>query len=375
MHLNFLFIFLLIGATLFAQVPAMIPYQAVARNAQGQEISNAEITVRFSLRDQVATGVVVWQEIQTLITNSHGLFSTQLGSNASLSAVNWGHGRKFMQVEIDFGIGMVNVGIQELLNVPYAIHGSNGFKSYSQASDTLLLSNGQAFILPNAFETMPIDSLFERSKHSCGFPYVHNPEVIYGNVVDHEGNSYKTVDINGIEWMAENLKVGSYRNGDGLAAFGDDGGYDFGAAQIYSADPFVEVYHECFCPFGRLYNWYAVNDSRGICPAGWRIPTVADFESLQAAGSIISDSWSSFNSGVQEVLGLDNNSTGFSALPGGYRYYGFAALGSIGTFWTSQFEFDGSFDRPLYFTTGSNGTFINNSESFRNNCSVRCVKE
>jgi formylglycine-generating enzyme required for sulfatase activity len=118
---------LLISAMLTAQAPALIPYQAIARNAAGEPLASSTLNARFTIHDGTATGASVWQELQTVTTSSLGLFTVQLGSNVALSNVNWATGAKFMQVEINLGQGFVDIGTQQLLSVPYAIYaGTSG---------------------------------------------------------------------------------------------------------------------------------------------------------------------------------------------------------------------------------------------------------
>ena len=93
------------------------------------------------------------------------------------------------------------------------------------------------------------------------------------NVKDIDGNSYKTVKIGRQILMAENLKVTHYQNGDKIPNFHDNDDWrklDKGAYCVYdNNENNANIY-------GRLYNWFAVNDKRNLAPKGWRIPT--DFE-------------------------------------------------------------------------------------------------
>jgi formylglycine-generating enzyme required for sulfatase activity len=127
MRLNFLLALIVISNVLFAQAPALIPYQAIARNAAGEPLASSTLSARFTIHDLTATGANVWQELQTVTTSSLGLFTVQLGSSVSLSSVNWATGAKFMQVEINLGQGFVDIGTQQLLSVPYALYaGTSG---------------------------------------------------------------------------------------------------------------------------------------------------------------------------------------------------------------------------------------------------------
>ena len=109
-RLAILALFLIHGLISNAQAPALIPYQAVARDGAGQPLINSTLNARFTLRQGSALGAVLWQELQTVSTNSLGLFSSQLGSAVSLATVTWANGAKFLQVEIDLGSGYLEIG-------------------------------------------------------------------------------------------------------------------------------------------------------------------------------------------------------------------------------------------------------------------------
>ncbi len=104
-----------------------ISYQAVARNNSGALISNQIVSVQFSIRDSISTGLIVYQESHTTITNSLGLFSLSIGNGSSnignFNSIEWGINSKFLQVEIDTsgGINYVDIGTQQMLSVPYAL--------------------------------------------------------------------------------------------------------------------------------------------------------------------------------------------------------------------------------------------------------------
>jgi uncharacterized protein (TIGR02145 family) len=121
--------FTFLSIALFSQAPSLMPYQAVARDASGNALSNSTLNARFTIHDGTANGPLVWQELQTVTTNGLGLFTVQLGSNVALSSVNWSVGGKFMQVEINIGQGFVDIGTQQLLSVPYAIYAATSGSS------------------------------------------------------------------------------------------------------------------------------------------------------------------------------------------------------------------------------------------------------
>ena len=117
-----LFAFLAISHA--APTGPQIPYQAVARDASGNLIANQTVSVRFTIHDGTASGANVFQETGTATTNEFGLFTYNIGTNTSISGVNWGTAAKFMQVEIDptGGTNYTDMGTQQMLYVPYAAY-------------------------------------------------------------------------------------------------------------------------------------------------------------------------------------------------------------------------------------------------------------
>lgn len=177
------------------------------------------------------------------------------------------------------------------------------------------------------------------STHSCGANNIHNPNLTYGGMNDQDGYVYKTIVIGNQEWMAENLNTSHYRNGDLIPVVSQQTswvGLNTGASSWYENDS--AAYH---CPFGKLYNWYAVSDMRNICPSSWHIPTKAEWSSLEeylggdsiAGGKMKStiQSWSLNNIGA-------SNSSGFSGILGASRYDNgsFNFIGSFGGFYWSS---------------------------------------
>lgn len=121
-----------------AQAPLSIPYQAVARNTSGNIIANQLVSLRFSLHDLTAGGVVVYRETQTITTNSLGLFNVNIGQGivvtGTFAGINWSSGSKFLQVELDAagGVNYTNMGTQQMFSVPYALYANtSGISSSS----------------------------------------------------------------------------------------------------------------------------------------------------------------------------------------------------------------------------------------------------
>ncbi|MFM7079403.1 MAG: FISUMP domain-containing protein, partial [Bacteroidota bacterium] len=93
-------------------------------------------------------------------------------------------------------------------------------------------------------------------------------------IIDVDGNSYSTVQIGNQVWMQENLRTTRYNNGDLIAT-------GLNSVQWQNANAWAWSYYRdstpCNLPYGKLYNWYAVSDSRGVCPTNWHVPTNAEW--------------------------------------------------------------------------------------------------
>ncbi len=148
----------------------------------------------------------------------------------------------------------------------------------------------------------------------------------------------KIVTIGNQEWTTKNLNVSKYRNGDVIPEVKDPSEWSkliTGAWCYYNNDPKSEPL------YGKLYNWYAVNDPRGLAPDGFHIPSTSEWDSLieylggeKIAGAKLkskSDKWKYSNS-------FSNNNSSFTALPSGHRFEDgkFYALGNISEFWSSE---------------------------------------
>ena len=129
---KFLFIFFTILLTVTivqAQSPLQFNFQAIARDVNGTPITEQDIKVRFTIRNETTLGLAEYVEIRQLRTNQFGMFSTSIGSNGayfstgSLEDVNWKSGKKFLQAEIDIkgGNNYIDLGATQLVSVPYAL--------------------------------------------------------------------------------------------------------------------------------------------------------------------------------------------------------------------------------------------------------------
>jgi len=212
-----------------------------------------------------------------------------------------------------------------------------------------------------------------------------------GNTVtDIDGNIYQTVQIGNQLWMAENLKVTHYRNGDPIpTGYNNSEWADLstGAYCVYDNDPdYLEIY-------GYLYNWYAVDDVRGLAPEGWHVPSDAELMELEiylgmSEEDLNGTRWRGTNEGSKLAGNIDlwfngvlvNNSefgtSGLNILPGGNRYSHngtYRDIGQRGYFWSSTIDdATHAWNRSLYYANTGVHRYDNTSQ---NGFSIRCIKD
>jgi hypothetical protein len=124
--------------------PAGINYQAIVRDNFGQILSNAHVSIRFTIHDVNPAGAVVFQETHAQTTNQLGLLNTVIGSGGSnLSAVNWPTGSKYLQVEVDVpGAGAyTDMGTSQLMSVPYALFAGKPAPLYTVKIDNVSITD------------------------------------------------------------------------------------------------------------------------------------------------------------------------------------------------------------------------------------------
>lgn len=116
-----------LGLFAIAQVPQGIPYQAIARNSSGTTLASTSISVRFTIRDSIATGAIKYRETFSVTTTAQGMFNVNVGQgtvvSGSFAGINWGTNAKFLQVELDplGGSSYIDMGTTQMMSVPYAL--------------------------------------------------------------------------------------------------------------------------------------------------------------------------------------------------------------------------------------------------------------
>lgn len=199
------------------------------------------------------------------------------------------------------------------------------------------------------------------------------PILSFSQVTDHEGRTYKTVTIGNQTWMAENLNVSTFRNGDliYLAEDSDTWWLSGEAGEPCIADIEFDVINSL--DFGKLYNFFVIIDPRGIIPDGWRIPTDEDWSifAQTLGGPEAATAKLKSAEGWLEENGTDES--GFTAFPIGMidmEGY-FNDLGYGAYFWSSTVEDDLVLNRNL---TENKFPFEKAQSNFLNGMSIRLIK-
>jgi uncharacterized protein (TIGR02145 family) len=213
---------------------------------------------------------------------------------------------------------------------------------------------------------------------------MHNPAKTYGTMTDQQGNVYKTIVIGTQEWMAENLKTTIYSNGNAIAnAIANAQWQNLTTGAWCSFDNESQF----DCPYGKLYNWYAVADSRNVCPTGWHVPTDAEWSVLINYLDPNADGGNNFPNiagGKLKSTGLQywfapnqdaTNESGLSGLPAGTRsgIGTFNRIGTDGVWWGSTEFFPyGAWVRSMEYHIGY---VTRDSPNKGNGYSVRCLRD
>ena len=317
---------------------------------------------------------IVWSPISGWITPSDDTQTLSEGGTISFQGV-------YVEESVT-GTVIVNP-TPDHINAPWSLSGPGGYNASGNGDETISDLDAGSYSINwggvSGWETPSnsSQSLPEGGTITFNGVYVEIGDST-GTVTDIDGNVYQTVKIGDQWWMAENLKVTHYRNGNVIPHNYTDG-YVWGALSTgayceYNNDPSnVPTY-------GLLYNWFALDDSRGLAPSGWHVPSYSEWEVMisflggaSVAGGKLKEAgtahWNSPNSGA-------TNESGFTALPGGYRYewYGmYSGLRVDASFWSST----GTSEVRAYdYWIETYSAFIalqNSGKVFGS--SVRCVKD
>lgn len=194
-------------------------------------------------------------------------------------------------------------------------------------------------------------------------------------VLDVDGNTYNTVTIGTQVWMKENLKTTKLNNGIAIPNVTGATNYDNLNTGYSWYDNDAATYKNTY---GALYNWYTVNTGK-LCPIGWHVPDTAEWTTLITylggetdAGGKLKETgtthWESPNTA--------DNSTNFTALPGGWHDHAdplFRGIGIIGKWWSSKES--GDMSAHYLYISGNSGAFMDDSYAKTDALSVRCLKD
>ena len=196
-----------------------------------------------------------------------------------------------------------------------------------------------------------------------------SPSWSCGDPIGYAGVDYSTVQIGDQCWFAENLRTTTYLNGDAIPQNLSDGDWS-------SMTSGAMAFYDNFPTNSGLYNFFAVDDARGLCPSGWHVPTDEEWTMLtdHLGGESVAGSQMKTTYGWLGVDGNGTNSSGFSCLPGGSRGYSgaFETAGYDGIWWSSSP--DGSSAWGRYLNSYYENVYRTNF-SPRYGFSVRCVRD
>ncbi len=223
-------------ALIFAQtIPQGINYQAVARDVNGDELTNQSLNVKLSVILGSTAGTISWQETHLVTTNNFGLFtavigqgtSTSAGSSATFNVVDWGSASHYLKVEIDAGSGFVDMGTNQLLSVPYALQAGNPDPLVSGSSGQTLRHDGNDWVSnSNLYNNgnnvgIGITSSMSGRLHAksniatwSNFFGVGYNNAIYGEVI---GSEFSSRGVAGISWGSGTYGIGVYGSANGAA--------------------------------------------------------------------------------------------------------------------------------------------------------------
>ncbi len=411
----FIFLIAIMAFNTIAQPPMAFNYQAVLRDDAGQVMASEQVAIQIEILRESAAGEVVFSETHNTQTNELGLVNLAIGSIESLENIQWANDSFFIRISVDGN----EMGTTQLLSVPFALHAGSSADAFS--GDYLDLENTpdlEAFIQVADAQSGDILYYLNDEWHTLspgedgqvlmvvdGMPqWADIADPVDDTVTDIDGNVYATIEIGDQIWMAENLRTTRYRNGDQLPAGLNDSQWNNTTAGAYALYPHTQVDginsdEEMIQAYGLLYNWYTTTDPRGLCPAGWHVPSDEEWIALI---SYMTDNYTHINptnvgNSVKSCRQIDSplggecdtdihprwnshasqfgtDEFGMSALPAGYRNPtgSFAGISNHGGFWTST-EYSAAAAWRRY--TGFGHAFVyRDSQLKRLGTSVRCIK-
>jgi len=409
-----LLVTVLFTARLLAQSPQTMSYQVVIRNASDQLVKT-QVGMQISILQGTSTGTPVYVETQTPTPNVNGLVSIEIGGGTpvtgTFAGIDWSAGPYFIKTETAVAAPLTTYtisGTSQLLSVPYSLFA----KTAGTSVDAVKLTGNQTITGIKTFNGTTAVATPVNSTDAVNKAYVdvlktqiqEQEDMLIEagtyKLTDIEGNQYHVVKIGTQVWMKENLKTIKYNDGTAIPNITIDATWTTvttGAYCDYSNTPANATI------YGRLYNWYAVdnnaatkvasNGGKNVCPTSWHVPTDAEWTTLtdyltnngygyEGSGSDIGKSMAAISgwttNGTLGNVGNDqasNNRSGFTALPGGFRdldgiFYG---VGDNVYWWSStEYSATTSYDRNMSYSYNSVHSYYNSKQD---GFSVRCLRD
>jgi len=335
----------------------------------------------------VSNGVHEIQESITIYVASYGVpvvKTTEITHLTDTSAVGGG-------TIIDCGLSEVNTR-----GVVYSLNEYPTLENYKTVD-----GSGPGFYTSEITGLYPATTYYIRAYATNNAGTGYGPQLSFTTkkpildtqtITDIDGNVYTIISIGDQFWMAENLRTTRYRNGDIIPNITDNQEWQSlttGAWVIYDND------HSQDTTYGKLYNWYAVDDERGLCPEGWHVPSDEEWKKFELylgmpKQSIDEEGFRGSNEGgkIKSTRTVPDphprwntpnlaatNETGFSAVPGGYRnvhgYYD--GKGSYAYFWPSLPGISKIFSWNRELASNESGISRGRFDK-RSGFSVRCIR-
>jgi uncharacterized protein (TIGR02145 family) len=427
----------IITVTLFGQTPESFKYQAVLRDASGNARSNANVTIDIAILQGTATGTQVFIETHIVTTNAFGLVNLEIGSKnpSGFQNIDWSAGPYFIKM----GVDGTEMGTSQLLSVPYALHAKtaeNGFSGdYNDLknkpsnidedkTDDVNLTENQTISGDKTFSNIIVANNGINSNNNniinVAAP-IHSSDAVNKAYVDQllaridaiedllgietfldtrDNHDYKKVSIGNQIWMAENLAYLPSVNSKTLMSYTVPYYYVYG----YDGTNVDEAKATSnYQNYGVLYNWTAAmaglassnnNPSgvQGVCPSGWHMPSSDEWKELEmflgmSQSEADKGNWRGTDEGGKlKETGFShwlspntgaNDSTGFTALPGGGigSDSDFHSIGEWAHFWTSTHDINNTDNSIARHVSYNEQRVYNNGHWKSLGYSVRCVKD
>lgn len=368
-------------ATLWAQSPEKMSYQAVIRNSSEALVTNTTVGMQISILQGSASGTAVYVETQVPTTNANGLVSLEIGAgtveSGDFATIDWANGPYFIKTETAVEAPLTTytiTGTSQLLSVPYALHAKTAESVTGGITET--------------DPSVPIGTQIGEMQYWNGTAWVTVAAGDEGQMLSFVGGVPTWTTVVGPTdvynpatskiWMDRNLGASQVATSStDAAAYGDlyqwgratDGHESRTSGTTATLATSDTPGHGNFITTGSSpYDWRSpqndnlwqgVSGTNNPCPSGYRLPTAAELEEERL-------SWSS------------NNAAGAFASPlklpvAGYRNYSSGSLndvGSYGVYWSSTV--DGTFSRSLNFIS-SNAYMYSDTRAY--GFSVRCLKD